>query len=330
MKVVYYLRNPGTGGHSLERIFTNVQSSLPQEVDHSFAISKYYGTRPERLLYNMIEAKFRQGDVNHITGDIHYTALLLDPQKTVLTIPDCVGISHLKGTKRLLYKLLWFDIPVRRSRFVTAISTFSASEVCRYVPHATKKMRIVYVPIDDNFIYQPKPFNAKKPVILQFATFQTKNLTRAIKAVAGIPCRLDIIGKINDQDIALLKQLNIEYTNSFNLSNQDLLYKFRACDMVLFASIYEGFGMPIIEANATGRPVVTGNICAMPEVAGNAACLVDPFDTQSIRSGILKVIEDSDYRNTLVQNGLKNVERFKLQNITAQYLDIYKEIFSGK
>ena len=89
----------------------------------------------------------------------------------------------------------------------------------------------------------------------------------------------------------------IEYENWSNLSLDEVVRKYQQCDLLTFCSTYEGFGMPIVEANVVGRPVVTSDISSMPEVAGNAACLVDPFDSASIRSGIRRVIKDIDYRS---------------------------------
>jgi glycosyltransferase involved in cell wall biosynthesis len=96
--------------------------------------------------------------------------------------------------------------------------------------------------------------------------------------------------------------------------------------MLVFASIYEGFGLPIVEAQATGRPVVTSTTCSMPEVAGSAACLVNPFDVASIREGIVKVIDDQAYRDELVRLGFENVKRFRADYISAQYGKIYKDL----
>jgi glycosyltransferase involved in cell wall biosynthesis len=326
MKVTYFHRSPIQGVYSLERVFADVRKSMPAEVEYRVVASRYSGTRPDRLLYNMIEARNRQEDVNHITGDIHYIALLLDPRKTLLTIPDCVGMYRLKGLKQAAYKYLWFDLPIRRSKIVTAISAFSAGEVCRYIPHAFKKVRVVHVSVSDDFTYHSKLFDNERPIILQLGTYTNKNLNRVIEALSGIPCLLDIIGRISDEQKALLSKFRIDYTNSFNLTDAEIVQKYKDCDMVVFASTYEGFGMPIVEANATGRPVITSNICSMPEVANDAACIVNPYDVQSIRDGIIRVIQDSDYRQNLIENGLKNARRFKAENIALQYLSLYKEI----
>ena len=97
-------------------------------------------------------------------------------------------------------------------------------------------------------------------------------------------------------------------------------------DALVFVSLVEGFGLPIVEAQATGRPVVTSNILSMPEVAGGAACLVDPFDVASIREGLLRIIGDSSYRDALVRRGHENVKRFHPASIAAEYVKLYEEL----
>ena len=105
-----------------------------------------------------------------------------------------------------------------------------------------------------------------------------------------------------------------------------MVEKYRNCDVVCFVSTYEGFGMPIVEAQSVGRVVLTSNISSMPEVAGNAACLVDPFSIGEIRRGLDQIINDSVYRDDLVKKGFENCARFDPKQIATQYYDLYKEI----
>src|SRR5690606_13296776 len=100
-------------------------------------------------------------------------------------------------------------------------------------------------------------------------------------------------------------------------------------DIILFPSIYEGFGLPITEGNKAGRVVITSNISPMKDIAGDAACLVDPFDVLSIRNGLLKVMEDDVYRERLIKNGFENVKRFDAEFISDQYLAIYQKVAAG-
>jgi glycosyltransferase involved in cell wall biosynthesis len=118
----------------------------------------------------------------------------------------------------------------------------------------------------------------------------------------------------------------IRVENHVALSRAELLEQYRRCDLLLFASTYEGFGLPIVEAQAVGRPVVAGEVWSMPEVAGGAACLVDPFDAGSIRAGVRRVISDATYRDRLIELGFVNARRFRAQAIAEQYAMLYREI----
>ena len=142
-------------------------------------------------------------------------------------------------------------------------------------------------------------------------------------------CVLSVIGPGDSTIRRLIDEYDVDVESSEGLSEETLIQEYVACDMLVFVSTYEGFGMPILEANAVGRPVVTSNVTSMPEVAGDAACLVDPFDVKSIRKGIDRIIEDAEYRQQLVKNGFANVSRFQADRIAVQYAEIYREITSA-
>ncbi len=88
--------------------------------------------------------------------------------------------------------------------------------------------------------------------------------------------------------------------------------------------------MPIVEANTVGRAVVTSKVASMPEVAGDAARLVDPFDVASIRAGILKVISDSVYRESLIRNGFRNRLRFLPEEVAQRHAAIYRTLVGAE
>jgi glycosyltransferase involved in cell wall biosynthesis len=163
-------------------------------------------------------------------------------------------------------------------------------------------------------------------VLLFLGSTPNKNLNRAIQAVRDIPCRLHIVGIIPPEEEQKLAQYGIAYTNSLNLTEKELADAYSSADVLLFPTLYEGFGLPIIEAQKAGRAVLTSNQSPMKEVAGNGACLVDPMEVQSIREGIEKIIQNNDYREDLIKKGFENVKRFESEAIAAQYLRLYKEI----
>jgi glycosyltransferase involved in cell wall biosynthesis len=329
IRVTFFQRRPLPAYFSIERIFSDVRRELINSVDARIVVSRFPSQGLLGRLYNIIEAAFRQGEVNHVTGDVHFLAALLRKKKTILTIHDLVSVYRLKGTRRKAFLFFWYWLPIKRAAMVTVISQATKEELSRHINIDPQKVRVIYDCVSEDFQPAPGEFRTGKPVILQVGTDPHKNLERVAVALHGIPCHLRVIGRPSDRQSEILQRGEIEYSTISNIPDQAIVAEYQRCDLLAFASTHEGFGLPIVEAQATGRPVVTSNRRPMSEVAGGAACLVDPFDAASIREGILKTINDSAYRNNLVRRGFRNIERFKAGNIAAQYLDVYRQILNA-
>lgn len=328
MRVTFYHRKVLPGHFSVEGYFRDVRNHLPPDVEWTTATSRFRSTGVLRRVYNIVEARSRQGDINHITGDVHFLTYLLEKRRTILTILDC-GILHRKtGVERELLRWLWYAIPTRRVAAITVISKATKDDLLRFVPCDPNLIRVVYVSISPQFQPKTKEFEQHKPRLLQIGTAPNKNIERMAEALRGLSCQLDIVGRMPPSQREVMARCGIEYTNSYGLTDAEIRAKYENSDIVMFASTVEGFGMPILEGNAVGRPVITSNISSMAEVAGDAGCLVDPFRPESIRSGFLRVVGDSDYRNLLVSRGFKNIERFSPSVIAQQYYDLYREVLT--
>ncbi len=327
LDVLFLHRKPRKNGtFSIEFIFQDIRSRLPESIFSRVLVSKYESNGIFKRLYNTLEAAFCKADVKHITGDVHYLALFLRGKKTILTIHDCFFLYKVSGFARWFHKKFWYDIPLKKCRYIVAITEATKREILKLADCDPNKIVVIPSLISSQFQPNPKPFNKQKPVILHVGLAPNKNIERLAEALEGIPCHLSVLGKLEDWHIEMLEKHGIEYSCSYNISDNDVLAMYEACDMLAFASTYEGFGMPIVEANAVGRAVLTSNISSMPFVAGDAACLVDPFDVHSIQQGLLKIINDDKYREQLIENGYVNRQRFDPDAIAVQYARLYFEV----
>lgn len=334
MKVHLFFRRPTLGFRSLEEIFDIVISELKHTEVQIKEVPEKRIT-PEKVWANIRWAKENLGKVNHITGDIHYIALATG-RNTVLTIHDANSVLTGSWYKRFLIKLLWFWLPSILVKQITTISEQSRRELEQLIPFAKKKIRVIPNPYNPKLLHGNELLdevlisNTGKPIVLHLGTKSNKNLERTIEAMSGLPYKLYIIGQLTDEQASLLAKHDIDFYSYFNLPYSEVATLYHQSSAVCFASLYEGFGMPIIEAQLVGRPVLTSNLDPMPWVAGKeGAHFVDPEDVQAIRDGIVKVIEDDRYREKLVANGLLNVHRFDPKKIAGMYEEVYREVLSS-
>ena len=326
IKTVFFFRKPIPGYHSIEELFSTLIEHMPPNVKPVVRVMMCYSIGFLRRTINILTTPFWQSRVNHITGDIHYIALLLPKSRTILTIHDMEVIWRNRSVKRFILLLFWFRIPIRRVRYITVISEFTKRELLSYVHINPSRVKVIPNCLPGNISYVPKPFNSDCPVILQVGTKHNKNLPNLVKAIQGIQCKLVVLGHLEPQQKELLQENEINYDNLFGLTYEAVVNLYQQIDMLAFVSTYEGFGLPILEAQATGRPVITSNISSMPEVAGDAAVLVDPSDVDSIRQAVLSVISDASLREDLIRKGLENIKKYHPEAIAKQYADLYEEI----
>lgn len=323
MKVVLIYRKRHGDAYSIEELFHTIAGELGKQIE---VIEYETGSRWDTFRDAWSLRKLK-ADVYHVTGDINYLVLLLPLKKTVLTVHD---IGHylfgLNGIKRWLYKLLWLILPIRLATAVTTVSVETYQNIVKYLGVTGSCVEVIENCHSTIFKYVPKQFTVECPVILQVGVKPYKNVPRLVEALRGLCCRLVLIGSLDNEIKQKLTECGITYENHVGLTHAELYKQYVNCDLVSFVSLGEGFGVPIIEAQASGRPLITANVSPLREVAGDGACLVDPLDMAQIRKGIIRIIKDFDYRNQLVEHGLKNAVRFSPVTITSRYLELYRRI----
>jgi glycosyltransferase involved in cell wall biosynthesis len=319
-KVVFFQRKPlSSGNYSIEFLFSDLRTRLKPWIDVHVRQSRFESQGILKRLFNVIEAALWQGEVNLITGDIQYVATLMRKDRTILVVLDCGFIHQSKGIRRLVQEWLWYRIPAARASTVVTISEFTKQELVDYLHIPADRVLVIPVWISTAFQAFPRKFNTDKPALLQVGQAENKNLARIVDAIRGLSVRLFIVGQLSANMRDRLNHAAIHYVEYTNLSTEELVRVYQESDMLVFPSTYEGFGMPILEAQAIGRPVVTSNTSSMPWVAGDAACFVDPFSPDSIREGVLRVINDQRFRDELVVRGFANVRRFDPDAIACSY-----------
>ena len=325
MKIVLVQR-PSGSGFSLEAVYGAIHEKLDKEIDISiFQFDK------KNFFKNILELRKMDADLYHITGDIHYLTLFLPRSKSVLTIHD-VGryLYDLRGLKKWIYKVVWIILPIY---FSTAI--FFSSEVTKKrvqkITSFEKKLNFVAKLCSNLDFKNPEPTRkAERPYILHVGTAANKNLRTVIQSIEKIDCKLLIVGELTESDRSSLNDKEIEFENFININKKELEGLYLKADLVTFPSLHEGFGLPIIEGQASQTPVITSNFSPMSEVAGKGAILINPLDASEISESINRVLTDTEFTRKLIERGSDNAKLYSTEIIARNHLGYYQWILDAR
>jgi glycosyltransferase involved in cell wall biosynthesis len=281
------------------------------------------------IFFNLIYLKWMTRKVTgvfHITGDIHYAILALPAERTILTIHDLVFLHTYKGLTRSFLKRIFLDIPVKKARYITTISEKSKQEIISNTDCDPQKIIVIPNPVDHSITFTQKNISNEKPVLLFIGVKPNKNLDRTIAAIKELRVHLRIVGQPSNDQLDQLRRNEIDFSYVHNISSEELAREYQSCDIVLFPSVYEGFGLPVIEGFQSGRPVISSNLSPMKDIARDAALLVDPTSIDSIRDGVNLLVRDESLRNTLVQRGSEVAKSYQPEVVAVQYVSLWQRI----
>ena len=287
----------------------------------------YTGVSLKAILGNIVAVyrKRNKMGINHVTGEIHYCVLGLIGCKSVLTIHDTVSLDFHSGSKfkKLILEWFWYRIPLKIATKVICISEATKRSVEKYTKR--KDLVVIHNAVDPYIEYSEEDLRSI-PTILFIGTNPNKNLERCFNALKGIKCSVTIIGKLTPKQIECLNQNQITYVNKYGLTDQEVRDEYKKCNVVSFCSLFEGFGMPIIEANKAGRAVITSSISVLKEIGGDSVCYVNPEKVEDIRAGYCKLLTDVTFRKELVKKGIEHVKQYDYLRILPQWLNLYESI----
>jgi len=278
----------------------------------------------------------------------HYNIPLLPirARKRMVTIHDVFHLAFYDTLtlKQKIYAKLVINQAVRRSNKVLTVSKFSADEIKKYTK-TSKKIEVIYNAVDFNkfkVINDKSRLNsvkAKYKLPEDFLLFvgnvkPHKNLKNLLLAITDIDVNLVIVGKkdgfiTGDKNIwNIIKSNNLENRVFFTgyVEDEDIPVIYNLAKAFVFPSLYEGFGLPPLEAQACGCPVIVSNVASLPEVCGDSALYCDPYDVKDIRDKIETLIRDEELQEELRRKGFENVKRFSWEKSARKVIKVIEDL----
>ena len=310
---------------------------LPDWLLYDFSISTKH-----RLIRGLVRPFFRCG-YNFLARDYESDIFIFFANhvpdfpikgKVVTCIHDIIPLRVVPGGLVNSYKKSFEDV-LRKSTKILTDSEFSKWDIIDYFHVDENRIDVIYCGVNAEQFRQPfdrerirAKYNLPEKYILYFGTCgPRKNVESVIRAYARLP---EIVRReyalviTNPSDAVKTCAVENDITPHYisNVSSEDKAAVYQLASVLVWPSLYEGFGLPIIEAQAAGTPVVCSNVTSLPEVAGDAAVLVEPMDTEAMAAGIERCLYDVSFREDLIIRGRENVKRFswddaakKLHNI---------------
>jgi glycosyltransferase involved in cell wall biosynthesis len=329
--VALVMRKAFPGQYSVERVFETICQALPSDIEAEIVRLPHQSSGCIPRLRNICFTRRVRADVVHVTGDVQYCALGVQRSRCVVTVLDLVSLRRLRGLRRHVFFLVWYRLPIWWAAKVTAISEATREELLSHIPTARAKVSSLPCPVAPGFSSAVRRSNSREvPQVLLVGTGPNKNLETVVRALVGLPVHLRIIGRVSEGEQVLLEEGRLSYSADHALSESQLVREYIQSDMLLFVSRYEGFGLPILEAQAVGLPVITSCVASMPEVAGDGAFFVDPLDEGAIRSAVVTLMKSPGLAKELPDKGYANVKAFNSVVIAERYAKVYREVASGQ
>jgi glycosyltransferase involved in cell wall biosynthesis len=280
----------------------------------------------------------------------HYVLPLLARCRSVVTIHDCIHLrfpEYLPSRAAFAYAHAMIRLAVRKADRVLTVSDASKHDILHYTGVAEDKISVIYNGIDSRFAAAPdaetvervrQRFQLTHPFVLYVGNIKPhKNLERLIAAFAAMredgpdELKLVVVGDETSRHPGVRQAVHRhrldKYVRFFGFQPAaQLVVFYRLARAFVFPSLYEGFGLPPLEAMANETPVVTSNVSSLPEVAGGAAMLVDPYDVASIADGMRRAVTDETLRQDLIARGRARAREFSWHRAAVATHAVYRDV----
>ncbi len=286
-------------------------------------------------------------DLFHAT---HYVLPPLTRRRAIVTIHDCIHLmfpQYLPNRLAHGYAKAFFWSATQQAERILTVSEASKRDILRLCDVPPERVAVIYNAIDERFRVTPNEeqvalvrerYQLDDDFVLYVGNIKPhKNVERLIDAFAQVRqagldhLKLLVIGDAITRYATLRRAVHrgklhkhVRFLGFVPTETLAILY--RLASVFVFPSLYEGFGLPPLEAMACGTPVVTSNISSLPEIAGDAAILIDPHDSTSIANGIAQAITDTALREKLRARGLERAQMYSWERSVTRVREIYDEV----
>jgi glycosyltransferase involved in cell wall biosynthesis len=280
----------------------------------------------------------------------HYVLPPLVPCRSVVTIHDCIHLrfpQYLPNRVAYVYARTFLWAATHQADRILTVSEASKRDILQYFNVPPERIEVIYNGIDERFWTPPadeavervrQRYQLNDPFILYTGNIKPhKNLVRLIEAFQQLrrsgfdQLKLLILGDEISRYATLRRAVHRHKLHKhvrFHgfVPDDTLAIFYRLAAAFVFPSLYEGFGLPPLEAMASGTPVVTSNVSSLPEVVGDAALLIDPTDVDAIAGAIRMVLTDAALRDDLRERGWRRAREFSWERSVARIRAIYGEV----
>jgi glycosyltransferase involved in cell wall biosynthesis len=253
-----------------------------------------------------------------------------------VTIHDMVWKLHGETMVRLgrLVEALLMPSSLRKADRIIAVSEATAQSIVAFYPDVEAKITVIHEASSLQHLRPSDEPCPQQPYMLFVGTIEPRknleNILRAFRsliAAGGDTHRMVIVGNVgwkNENIHRLLRDVTLSSRVVLlgHVPNERLVALYRGADFVVAPSLYEGFGLVVVEAMGFGKPVITANVSALPEVAGDAAILVDPTDVGAITAAMHRLINDRDLHKDLARRSLTKAKAFSWDRTAAETLSV--------
>ncbi len=275
-------------------------------------------------LFEVLFNKIRNTNIEKFLGDIdiyHSSDWVQPPSKAlkVTTYHDVVPLKYPQWShpKVVAVHKRRLKVVEKEVDMVIAVSNATKKDLLEITKIPEERIRVVYEGVDKRFkvLSKTEIENFKKRFNLP------ENFLLAVGGV-GDRRNLENIKKATKDYKLIITGIDLPY-----LTTDEMVLLYNSADALVYASFYEGFGLPILEAMASGTPVVTSNVSSMPEIAGNAAVLVDPESVEEINDGIKKALKEKEKYKKL---GIERAKEFSWEKCARETFKVYQELMNEK